>query len=186
MAIRTKAVSEEKKQIVSQLKEEFTSAKGGVFTSYKGLTVAQDTQLRRTLREAGVTYHVVKNTLSAIAAKEVGLDALAEHFEGTTAFAFSREDAVAPAKVISEFIKKNNLKDTEVLVVKAGLVEGKVVNADEVKAIAALPSREVLLAKLLGTMQAPIANTVGVLQGVIRSAITALDAIREQKEKASA
>ncbi|MBR5910093.1 MAG: 50S ribosomal protein L10, partial [Schwartzia sp.] len=110
-AIHDKQISQEKKDIVAALKEEMQSAKGAVFTTYKGLTVAQDTQLRRALREAGVSYHVIKNTLTTIAAKELGLDGLVPHLNGTTALASSKEDAVAPAKVISEFIKKNKLAD---------------------------------------------------------------------------
>ena len=178
------AVTSEKQAIVADLKERLTTAKGAVLTSYKGLTVAQDTELRRALREAGVSYHVVKNTLTRIAAKEAGLDELAEHLEGTTALAVSTEDSVAPAKVISEFIKKNKLDDTEAFVVKAGLVDGKVIDVQDVKALASLPSREVLIAKLLGSMQAPISGTVNVLQGVIRNAVYVLEAIRQQKESA--
>ena len=183
-AIHDKQVSQEKKEIVASLKEELTSAKGAVLTSYKGLTVAQDTQLRRALREAGVSSHVVKNTLTTLAAKEAGMEALVSHLAGTTALASSKEDAVAPAKVISEFIKKNKLADAGILTVKAGLVEGKVIDAKEVEALASLPSREVLIAKLLGSMQSPISGTVGVLQGVIRNAVYVLDAIRQQKESA--
>ena len=181
-----KPVSEAKIAVVAELKEHLTSAKGAVLTSYRGLTVAQDTELRKSLRAAGVNYHVVKNTLPAIAAKDAGLDDLVPYLNGTTALAFSTEDAIAPAKVISEFIKKNKLEDKDVLVEKAGIVDGKVIGADDVKALANLPSREVLLAKLLGSMKAPISNTVGVLSGVIRNAVYVLDAVREQKEKASA
>ena len=177
-------VTSAKQAVVAQLKEQLESAKGVVLTSYKGLTVAQDTELRRELREAGVSYHVVKNTMLRIAAKEAGLEGIEEHLEGTTAFAFSTEDAVAPAKVICSFIKKNKLEDAEVLTVKVGMVEGKVIGVDEVKALAALPSREELIAKLLGSMNAPISNTVNVLQGVIRNAVYVLDAIRSQKESA--
>ena len=177
-------VTSAKQAVVAQLKEQLESAKGVVLTSYKGLTVAQDTELRRELREAGVSYHVVKNTMLRIAAKEAGIEGIEEHLEGTTAFAFSTEDAVAPAKVICGFIKKNKLEDTEVLTVKVGMVEGKVIGVDEVKALAALPSREELIAKLLGSMNAPISNTVNVLQGVIRNAVYVLDAIRAQKESA--
>ena len=164
-------VTSAKQAVVAQLKEQLESAKGVVLTSYKGLTVAQDTELRRELREAGVSYHVVKNTMLRIAAKEAGIEGIEEHLEGTTAFAFSTEDAVAPAKVICGFIKKNKLEDAEVLTVKVGMVEGKVIGVDEVKALAALPSREELIAKLLGSMNAPISNTVNVLQGVIRNAV---------------
>ena len=177
-------VTSAKQAVVAQLKEQLESAKGVVLTSYKGLTVAQDTELRRELREAGVSYHVVKNTMLRIAAKEAGIEGIEEHLEGTTAFAFSTEDAVAPAKVICGFIKKNKLEDAEVLTVKVGMVEGKVIGVDEVKALAALPSREELIAKLLGRMNAPISNTVNVLQGVIRNAVYVLDAIRSQKESA--
>lgn len=177
-------VTSAKQAVVAQLKEQLESAKGVVLTSYKGLTVAQDTELRRELREAGVSYHVVKNTMLRIAAKEAGIEGIEEHLEGTTAFAFSTEDAVAPAKVICGFIKKNKLEDAEVLTIKVGMVEGKVIGVDEVKALAALPSREELIAKLLGSMNAPISNTVNVLQGVIRNAVYVLDAIRSQKESA--
>lgn len=177
-------VTSAKQAVVAQLKEQLESAKGVVLTSYKGLTVAQDTELRRELREAGVSYHVIKNTMLRIAAKEAGIEGIEEHLEGTTAFAFSTEDAVAPAKVICGFIKKNKLEDAEVLTVKVGMVEGKVIGVDEVKALAALPSREELIAKLLGSMNAPISNTVNVLQGVIRNAVYVLDAIRSQKESA--
>ena len=177
------AITKQKQAIVADLKEQLTTAQGAVLTSYKGLTVAQDTQLRRALREAGVSYHVVKNTLMRVAAKEAGFEDLIEHLEGTTAFAVSTEDAVAPAKVISEFIKKNKLEDNGVLVVKAGIVDGKVIDVKEVKALAELPSREVLIAKLLGSMQAPISGTVNVLQGVIRNAVYVLEAVRQQKEQ---
>ena len=177
-------VTSAKQAVVAQLKEQLESAKGVVLTSYKGLTVAQDTELRRELREAGVSYHVVKNTMMRIAAKEAGLEGIDEHLEGTTAFAFSTEDAVAPAKVICGFMKKNKLEEAEILTVKVGVVEGKVIDVDEVKALAALPSREELIAKLLGSMNAPISNTVNVLQGVIRNAVYVLDAIRSQKESA--
>ena len=118
------------------------------------------------------------------AAKEAGIEGFDEHLEGTTAFAFSAEDAVAPAKVICEFIKKNKLDENEVLTVKVGTVEGKVIDVNEVKALAALPSLEELIAKALGSMNAPISNTVNVLQGIIRNAVYVLEAVRAQKESA--
>lgn len=182
MAVTSK-VTPKKEAIVKELKEQLTSSKGVVITSYSGLTVANDTKLRRALREAGVHYHVVKNTMMRIAAKEAGLDELAEHLEGTTAMAYS-DDAVAPAKVVCDFIKKNKLDDANILNVKVGLVEGKIIDEKEVKALAALPSREELIAKLLGSMNAPISGTVSVLSGVIRNAVYVLDAVRAQKESA--
>lgn len=177
------AVTEQKKAVVADIKEKLTTCKGAVLTSYKGLTVAQDTALRVALREAGVNYHVIKNTMTRIAAQEAGMDELTAHLEGTTAMAVSMTDAVAPAKVISEFIKKNKLDEAGILTIKAGVVEGKVVSVDEVKALADLPSREVLVAKLLGSLQAPISNTVGVMGAVLRSIVTVLDAVRKQKEE---
>ena len=173
-----------KEVIVEKLKEQLASAKGSVFTTYKGLTVAQDTELRRELRAAGVTYHVVKNTMVRRAADALGLEALDPHLEGTTAFAFSAADAVAPAKVICDYIKKNKLDDKGILSVKVGTVEGKVIEANEVQALASLPSREELIAKLMGSMNAPISNTVNVLQGVIRNAVYVLEAVRAQKASA--
>ena len=177
-------IMSKKQAVVAELKEQLTSAKGVVLTGYKGLTVAQDTALRREFREAGVTYHVVKNTMLRLAAQEAGIEGLADHLEGTTAFAFSAEDAVAPAKVIGGFIKKNKLDESGVLTIKVGMVEGQVIEVDEVKALATLPSREELIAKMLGSMNAPISNTVNVLQGVIRNAVYVLDAVRAQKESA--
>jgi large subunit ribosomal protein L10 len=178
------AVTSAKQAIVADLKEKLSTAKGAVLTSYSGLTVAQDTQLRRKLREAGVSYNVVKNTMTRIAAKEVGLDGLTEYLEGTTALAVSFDDAVAPAKVISEFIKVNKLDQEQKLEVKAGLVEGQIIDAAGVKALASLPSREVLIAQVLAGMQSPIAGLVNVLQGTIRNVVYVLDAVRQQKESA--
>ena len=134
-------------------------------------------------RVRDLTDEEVKNTMTRIAATEAGMEDLVSHLEGTTALAVSAEDAVAPAKVISEFMKKNNLEDQGILTIKAGIVEGQVVTADEVKAIASLPSREVLLGKLLGSIQAPLSNTVGVMGSMLRSIVTVLDAVRKQKEE---
>ena len=150
----------EKQAAVAGLKEQLSTAKGVVLTGYKGLTVAQDMKLRAKFREAGVSYHVVKNTMLRIAANETGLEGLDPVLNGTTAIAVSADDAVAPAKVIYDFIKENKLEKTEVLTIKLGVVEGKVISVDEVKALASLPSREVLIAKVLGSMQAPISGMV--------------------------
>ena len=176
-------ITAKKQEIVAGLKEKLTTSKGAVLTSYKGLTVAQDTELRRALREAGVNYHVVKNTMTRIAVQGTDLEEIANHLEGTTALAVSADDAVAPAKVICEFIKKNKLDKEAILTIKAGVVDGQVIDAAGVNALASLPSREVLIAKLLGSMNAPISNTVNVLQGVIRNAVYVLEAVRKQKEE---
>lgn len=172
-------VNAEKQAIVAEIKEKLASSKGAVFTNYRGVTVAQDTKLRRKLREAGVEYRVIKNTMTRIAAKELGLDGLEAHLEGPTALAVSATDPVAPAKLIAEFIKEN-----KVLEIKAGLVEGQLIDVAEVKALASLPSREVLIAKMLGSMQSPISGFVNVLQGTIRNLVYVLDAVRKEKESA--
>lgn len=175
------AITQEKQQLVAELKEKLSSTKGAVLTNYRGLTVAQDTKLRRKLREAGVEYRVFKNTLTRIAAKEAGIEGLDPYLEGPTAIALSQTDPVAPAKVISEFVKEHKLQSLEV---KAGLVEGKVIDANGVKALSNLPAREVLIAQVLAGMQAPIAGFVNVLSGSMRNLVYALDAVRQQKESA--
>ena len=175
------AVTTEKQTIVSELKEKLSSTKGAVLTNYRGLNVAQDTKLRRKLREAGVEYRVIKNTMTRIAAKEAGIEGLDKYLEGPTAIAMSAADPVAPAKILSDFIRENKLQALEI---KAGLVEGKVIDVAGVKALASLPPREVLIAQLLGTLQAPITGFVRVLNGVPSNLVYALEAIRKQKESA--
>lgn len=173
----------EKQAVIASLKAQLSSAKGAVLVDYRGLTVAQDTKLRRKLREAGVNYHVVKNTLTNLAAKDAGIEGLEEYLSGTTALAISTTDPVAPAKVLSDFQKEIN-KTVKTFNIKAGILDGKVINAEGVKALAELPSREVLLAKLAGTMQAPISGLVSVMAGTIRKFVYAVDAVRQQKESA--
>ena len=140
------AVTEQKKAIVAQMKETLSEAKGAVLIGYTGLTVAQATDLRRKMLAEGVEYKVIKNTLTRIAANELNLEGFAEHLEGPTALATSKEDAVAPARVIEQFIKTT---EKEVVTVKAGIVEGEVMDAAGVKAIASLPNREGMLSMLL-------------------------------------
>ena len=131
------------------------------------------------MREAGVEYSVIKNNMASIAAKEAGIEGLDNYLKGPLAMVSSKNDPVAPAKLISEFIKDNRIME-----IKGGLVEGKVIDADAVKALANLPPREVLIARLLGSMQSPITGFVNVLQGNIRNLVYALDAVRQQKESA--
>ncbi|MDR2006319.1 MAG: 50S ribosomal protein L10 [Acidaminococcales bacterium] len=171
----------EKQAQVAKIKEYLATAKGAVLADYRSITVAQDTDLRRKAREAGVQYQVLKNTLTRIAAKEAGIAGLDEYLEGLTAMAWSTTDAVAPAKLLSDFIKDNKLKSYEI---KAGVVDGRTIDANGVKQLASLPPREVLIAKLLGSMQAPISGLVNVLQGSLRNFVYALNAIKERKESA--
>lgn len=175
------AITAEKQATVSELTQKLGQVKGAVLINYRGLTVAQDTKLRRKFREAGVEYKVVKNTLTRIAAQEVGISGMESYLEGPTAMASSSTDPVAPAKIISEFIKESKLQNIEI---KAGLVEGRVIDANGVKALASLPPREVLIAQVLAGFQTPIVGIVNVLQGTIRNAVGVLEAIRKQKESA--
>ena len=167
----------EKQAIVAELKQKFSAAKGAVLTDYKGLTVAQDTKLRRKMREAGVEYRVIKNTMARLAADELGISGMAATLEGTTAIALSYADPVAPAKVVSDFIK-----EVKTYKIKGGILDGKFITIDGVRALSSLPSREVLLAMVCGTLQAPIAGFVRALQGNISNLVYALNAVREQKE----
>lgn len=169
----------EKAAKVAELKELLTNSKCAILVDFCGLTVAQDTVLRRKMREAGVNYSVVKNTLLRIAAEEAGIEGLEPVLEHNTAIAVAPEDPVAVAKIICEFAKEN-----KALKVKIGVLDGKVISAEEIKALAALPPKEVLIAKMLGSMNAPISGFVNVLQGTIRNAVYALEAVRKQKESA--
>ncbi|MDA8228369.1 MAG: 50S ribosomal protein L10 [Desulfitobacterium hafniense] len=166
-----------KEPVVKEIKEKLSASIGAVLTDYRGLNVAEVTELRRKLREAGVEYKVVKNTLTRLAAAEIGLQDLNPYLEGPTAIAFGVNDAVAPAKIISDFAKDHNN-----LEIKAGILEGKVIDFAGVKALADLPSRDVLLAKVLGGMQSPMYGFAGSLQGVLRKFVYALEAVRQQKE----
>ena len=174
-------IRQEKQEQVTKIRKELTQAKGVVFADYRGINVAQDTALRRKARQAGVKYQVVKNTLTRIAAREAGIQGLDEYLEGLTVMAWSDSDAVAPAKLVADFIKEARLKS---YVIKAGIVDGRTIDAEKVKQLADLPSREVLAAKLLGAMQSPITGLVNVLSGNIRNLLYALNAIKEQKESA--
>lgn len=173
-----KAVSPAKAAVVADMKEKMQTAKGAVFVGFTGLDVATVTKLRRKLREGGVEYKVIKNTLTRIAADELGYEGLDPVLAGPTAMAFSTEDVVAPAKILKEFIKETK---TEALTVKAGIADGQVIDVAAVTALADLPSREELLAKLVGSMQAPISGLVNVLQGNIRNMVYVLDAVRAKK-----
>ena len=147
-----------KKPIVDEISANIKDAASVVLVDYRGLTVEQDTQLRKNLREAGVTYKVYKNTFMNFAFKGTEFEGLSEYLEGPSAVAISTDDATAPARVLSEFAKTaNNLE------IKAGVVEGTVYDAKGMAAIANIPSREVLISKLLGSLQSPITNFARVM-----------------------
>ncbi len=161
-------VLQQKQQMVADLSEKLKTAAAGVFVDYCGLTVEEDTQLRNKLREANIEYAVVKNTLTKRAANEAGFSEFDEILNGPTALALSFDDVVAPARVLAEFAK-----DNEVFEIKAGFMEGKAMSLDEITALSKIPSKDTLYAMLAGGLNATIA-------GLAR----AIDAVREQKETA--
>lgn len=168
-------ILDQKKEIVAELAQKMRESAAGVLVDYRGLTVEQDTKLRAKLREANIEYKVVKNTLTRLAANEVGYEELDPILNGPTSLALSKEDPVVAAKVLCDFAKTNDS-----LEIKAGFVDGRVIGVAEVKALAALPSKEVLIAKMLGSMNAPISGLANVLNANIRGLVVALNAIAEK------
>ena len=150
-----------KQPIVQEISENIKDAQSVVVVDYRGLTVAEDTQLRKALREAGVTYKVYKNTMIRFAAKGTAFEALEPNLAGPTALAVSKEDATAPARILAEFAKK-----ADKLEIKGGVVEDTYYDAKGMQVIATIPSREVLLGKLLGSMQSPITNFARVIKQI--------------------
>lgn len=165
----------EKEAIMIELKQKFEDSKVAIFAGYKGLNVSEATRLRRRLKEAGCEFKVAKNTLTNLVVKQLDLDQLSPYLEGPVGIAFGK-DPVAPAKILSEFIR-----ETKKMEIKAGVLDGKVIDAVGVKSLADLPPREVLLAMVLGGMQAPLYGFAGVLQGTLRSFVYALEAVRKQR-----
>jgi large subunit ribosomal protein L10 len=138
---------------VSEIKEKMEKAQGIIFAQYQGLTVEEDTMLRRKLREAGVEYKVYKNTLSTLAAKELGFGEIGSILQGPLSMALGYEDPTAPARILADFAK-----DHKKLELKGGIVQGEIFDADKVKQLATIPPKEVLIAKLLGSFKAPISS----------------------------
>jgi len=169
-------ILEQKKALVASLSDKLKNSCAGVIVNYKGINVSDDTKLRKELRESGVEYFVVKNTLLQRAAKEAGLDGLEPVLEGTTAIAISKEDHVAAARILCKFADENDFFKA-----KAGFIEGKVISEAEVNNLAKLPTKEVLVAKALGGLNAPISGFVTVLNGTIRGLVVALNAIAEKQ-----
>ncbi|MFE8703818.1 50S ribosomal protein L10 [Cytobacillus sp. FJAT-54145] len=164
------SVIESKKQIVEEISEKLKASKTTIVVDYRGLNVAEVTELRKQLREAGIDFKVYKNTLSRRAADNAELSALNEALTGPNAIAFSNEDVVAPAKILNDFAKKH-----EALEIKAGVIEGNIASVEDIKALADLPSREGLLSMLLSVLQAPIRNLA-----------LATKAVADQKEEQGA
>ncbi|NLG33232.1 MAG: 50S ribosomal protein L10 [Syntrophomonadaceae bacterium] len=168
---------EEKQKTVAALEEKFRNATLIVFTDYRGTSVEEITTLRNRLRVPGVEYRVVKNTMAEFALKNLGLNQIIEHTSGPNAVLFSKEDPVGPVKTLFEFIKQYKK-----LGIKAGLLNGQVLSPDQVKNLAELPSREVLVSQVLGTLQAPITSFVYVLNANISGLARVLNQIKEKQE----
>lgn len=170
-------VRKENELAVQELTEKIKSNSCVVLTEYQGLTVSEFNELRKKLRPSGCEYTVVKNTLTKLALKNLNLEEFAEHFEGPTAIAYHSGDPVPAAKALVDFSKDHNK-----LKLKVGLLDEKVLSENELKSLANLPPKEILIAKFLGTLNAPIQNLVSVLQANIRNIASVLDQIRKQKE----
>ena len=162
-----KQVLENKKAIVDALAEKLQGSTAAVFVDYKGITVAQDTELRNKFREAGVEYTVIKNTLTRFAANKAGYNQFDELLNGTTSLATTTGDPIAPARIVCEFAKKNK----NVLKIKGGFVEGSVLSVEQLQGFGELPGKDALIAQVLGTFLAPISSLAFVI-----------DQIRQQKE----
>ena len=153
-----------KQPIVEEISESIKDAQGVVLVDHRGLTVEEDTRLRKQLREAGVVYKVYKNTIMKRAFDGTQFEDLNKHLEGPSAIAISKEDATAPARILSKFAK-----EAPALELKAGVVEGNYYDVDGIKSLASIPSREELLSKLLGSMQSPIANFARVIDQIAKA-----------------
>ena len=170
---------EEKKQIVHDLNERFSKAAVVIVTDYKGLDVAAMNDLRRKLRKEEVEYQVVKNSLMIRAAQETDVDLIKEIFKGPSAVAMSYSDPVAPAKVLTDFAK-----DHEVFEIKVGVMDGKVIELNEIKALSALPSREALLGTFVSVLNNVPTGLVRAMAEIPRGLLNVLQAIKDQKEAA--
>ncbi|MGO5115070.1 50S ribosomal protein L10 [Candidatus Avoscillospira sp. LCP25S3_F1] len=158
-------VLESKKAAVDALAEKLQGATAAVFVDYKGITVAQDTELRNQFRAAGVEYTVVKNTLTRFAANKIGYNQFDELLNGTTSLACTTGDPIAPARIVCEFAKKNK----DLLKIKGGIIEGSVLTAEELNAFGELPSKDALLSQVLGTFLAPITSLAVVLDQICKA-----------------
>ena len=170
---------EAKQQITEDLHDRFARSVIIVLTDYKGLDVTTLNDLRRKLRESNIEYQVVKNTLLVRAAENTDIALIKDHFKGPSAVAISYDDPVAPAKVLTQFAK-----DNKKLEIKVGVLNGKVLDVQAIKALATLPSREVMLAQVLSTLNAVPTSFVRVMAEIPRSLLNVLTAIKDQKEAA--
>ena len=158
----SKVILERKQAEVEALAEKLQNSVSGVLVQYQGITVEDDTKMRAALRQAGVEYAVIKNSITGRACDKVGYSDMKAHLEGMTAIAISKEDPIAPAKILKEYDDK-----VETFQIKAGYIDGKVVDADVVKQLASIPPKEVLLGKLLGSLKSPLCKLCAVLNAKV-------------------
>jgi large subunit ribosomal protein L10 len=173
-----KVPNAEKIKKVEELNGIFLKAKSAVLANYQGIEAPELTQLRSHMRSRAIDFRVIKNTLARQAAKNTPFELLDEEFSGPVSLVVSFDDAVAPARALEEFSKLGAAKNPKVI---CGVVEGKMVSPEQVKAMADLPSKEVLVSQLLATMNGPTTNFVGALSGVLRKLVGTLEAIKEKK-----
>lgn len=162
---------------VAEIQEKLQKSQSVMFLDYRGLTVSEVTELRNKMRAAGVEYKVIKNTMMRRAAQEAGVEGWTKFSKGPQRVAFGYEDPVAPAKILVDFIE--NAKKTQL---KGGVLAGRAMSQAEIKDLASLPSKEQLLAKLMGSLNAPVTGLVMALSGIPRKLVYALNAIKEKKE----
>ncbi len=168
----------QKVEIVKNLKEKFLSCEGVFVTTFKGFTVAESNEIRKMIREKGGEFKVVKNTLIRLASQETPAQLVNDYIEGPTALVIAYQDPVEIAKVLNKFIKNHSS-----LKLKGFVIQGKGFNAEAIEELVKLPSKEILLAQVLGTLQAPITNFVGLLSAILRNFLYVLKAIEEKKAK---
>jgi large subunit ribosomal protein L10 len=172
--------TQKKIDVVEEYAKRFQDAKSIFIADFKGINVAQVTELRRQFRDANVEYRIIKNTLAKRSLANAGIEGLDEHLVGPSAFAYSDTDATAPIKVIQKF-NRQNVKSKISLTVKGCLFEGRIFSPEQAEALAMLPSRDELLANLLSTLKAPMSQMVNVLQAGGQKLVGILESIKNQK-----
>ncbi|UCB52403.1 MAG: 50S ribosomal protein L10 [Candidatus Zixiibacteriota bacterium] len=170
----------EKKKTVDELREKFSLTTSLFLTDFRGLNVDQMTDLRRDLKEKKAEYRITKNTLIRLAAKEGRFEGILDYLEGPTGLVFSFEDPVSPAKVLYEIYRKIEKPKIKII-----WMEGKLLRESQLKSLATLPSKEVILTQIVVGLNSPVATLVGTLQGVMRNLVGVLDAVREERSKAA-
>jgi len=185
LALSHKEAVKKKQHDIEEIKQKISDAEITILTDYrgdsKGMSVKMITELRNKLRETKGEYRIYKNTLSTIAVKEIEAEAMVEHFQGPTAMVFGFEDPASTSKALVEFLKDQ--KDNPLPIIKAGYMDGELINEDTIRTLATLPPKPVILGSLLRTMNGPLQGFVNVLNGVPRSFVTVLSEIKKKKEE---